>query len=52
MDVIRTVLRSSEDIDLVSVQARKPSALSFAAASGVQITRCRTELPEGMALAM
>lgn len=41
MEIVRTACLSSEDIDEVMVRAQKPSALSFAHSSGVQITRNR-----------
>ena len=41
LEVIRIVFLSSEVIDIVTVKAEKPSALAFAQAAGVQMTRSR-----------
>ncbi|KAI0944395.1 hypothetical protein AcW1_002120 [Taiwanofungus camphoratus] len=42
LEIIQTACLSSEAIDAVTVRAEKPSALSFAHAAGVQITRTRS----------
>ncbi|KAH9948502.1 Dihydroneopterin aldolase-domain-containing protein [Amylocystis lapponica] len=42
LEIVRAVCYSSEAIDTVTVRAEKPSALSFAQAAGVQITRSRS----------
>ncbi|GBE87030.1 hypothetical protein SCP_1002760 [Sparassis crispa] len=42
LDVVRLVCLSSDAIEGVTVQAKKPSALSFADAAGVQISRERS----------
>lgn len=41
MEVIRVTLFFSETVDIVTVTAEKPSALAFAQAAGVQMTRSR-----------
>lgn len=40
-EIVRTACLSSQAVDTVTVHAEKPSALSFASVSGVQITRPR-----------
>jgi len=42
LDIVRMVCLASEGIESVTVRAKKPSAVSFADAAGVQITRKRT----------
>ncbi|KAF9468354.1 Dihydroneopterin aldolase-domain-containing protein [Collybia nuda] len=42
LEIVQTACLSSEVIEEVTVRAQKPSALSFAHSSGVQITRQRT----------
>ncbi|KAG6813176.1 hypothetical protein H0H92_013296 [Tricholoma furcatifolium] len=43
LEIVRTACLASEDIDLVTVRSQKPSALSFANTSGVEITRRRVD---------
>ena len=43
MEIVRAACLSSDRIEAVMVRAQKPSALSFARASGVQITRRRAD---------
>ncbi|KAG6843808.1 hypothetical protein H0H87_000233 [Tephrocybe sp. NHM501043] len=43
MEIVRTACLTSEDIDYVTVRSQKPSALSFAHSSGVEITRRRKD---------
>ncbi|KAH9915311.1 Dihydroneopterin aldolase-domain-containing protein [Fomitopsis serialis] len=42
LEIIRIICLFSETIDVVTVKAEKPSALSFAQAAGVQMTRSRS----------
>ncbi|KAF5326068.1 hypothetical protein D9611_000704 [Ephemerocybe angulata] len=42
-DLSRTVFKASSQIEAVTIRARKPSALSFAEYSGVEVTRRRTD---------
>jgi hypothetical protein len=43
MEIVRGACLASDRIDAVTVRAQKPSALSLARASGVQITRRRAD---------
>ncbi|KAF8064004.1 Dihydroneopterin aldolase-domain-containing protein [Lyophyllum atratum] len=44
MQIVRTACLASEQVDAVTVRSQKPSALSFAHSSGVEITRRRVDL--------
>lgn len=43
LDIVRIVCLASEGIESVTVQAKKPSAVSFADAAGVQISRKKSD---------
>ncbi|KAH7922277.1 tetrahydrobiopterin biosynthesis enzymes-like protein [Leucogyrophana mollusca] len=47
MEVVRSACLSSENIQAVTVRSQKPSALTFAHSSGVEITRRRDAFVDG-----
>ncbi|KAG5647405.1 hypothetical protein DXG03_000476 [Asterophora parasitica] len=45
LEIVRTACLASDEIDSVTVRSQKPSALSFAHSSGVEITRRKIDFP-------